>query len=64
MVNASILTEGVIFSGSLTGAYSGGIELSTDATAYLYNTTFLRCRWQGNGGAILASGGSQVQLGT
>jgi len=63
MDNAFILAEGVNFSGALTGAFSGGIELVNGAAAYVFNTTFHRCRWQGNGGAISASGGSQVQLG-
>lgn len=64
MQNATILTDGVKFSGSLTGAYSGGIELTQQAIAYFYNTTFCNCRWQGNGGALSLQGGSMAQLGT
>lgn len=64
MQNATIVTEGVIFEGSPNGAYSGGIELTQQAMGYFYTTSFRRCRWQGDGGALRLVGGSTAQLGT
>lgn len=64
MVNASVLTDGVIFSGSLSATYSGGIELTQEARGFFFNTTFRRCRWDWSGGALNLRGGSTAELGT
>lgn len=63
MSNASILTDGVKFAGAIGAGFSGGIELTQQASGFFYNTTFQRCRWQGNGGALSILSGSQAQLG-
>ena len=64
MSNATLFTEGVVFQGSLTSYYSGGVELRNLAQGFFYNSTFRDCHNQTNGGALLLTGGSSAFVGT
>ena len=63
MSNASLFTDGVLFLGSLTDYYSGGVELRNLAQGFFYNTTFRDCHNQTNGGGLLLTGGSSALVG-
>ncbi len=63
MSNASLFTDGVLFLGSLTDYYSGGVELRDLAQGFFYNTTFRHCHNQTNGGGLLLTGGSSALVG-
>jgi len=60
--STSLTTDGIVFQGAVTAAYSGGVELvGTNPVGKFISTTFRSCSWESNGGAVLL-GGSGTQL--
>ena len=64
VAGALIATDGVIFQGSLTSYYSGGVQLTDGAEGIFLNTTFRYCRTVANGGGLQLLNGSTTTIGT